>query len=87
MHDGPAINMWDGLAIVAWGVAIGLIVGDLFTEHQGMGPLTPFGGLAGLVGAVLTSAGVARRAKEEILEQMHMVFQMGRESAVHKIHR
>lgn len=81
MVDGPTVNAYDGLAGLAWVVAAGLIVADLaFFPGNGMGPLTPFGGLVGLAAVTLTVMGIARRAQSEILSQMHHVFAMGRES-------
>lgn len=86
VHDGPEVVLWDALAVAAWSVATGLIVADLVIQHgEGMGPLAPFGGLVALAASVLTVAGIARRAKEEILEEMHHAFDMGRAS-VRKMH-
>lgn len=87
MTDGPDVNMWDGLAVVAWLTAVGLITGDLFTEHgEGLGPLTPFGGLVALAASVLTMAGIARRSKNEVLEAIRRSIALEREVVRH-LHR
>lgn len=81
LHDGPSINIFDGLAVVAWLAATGLLLYDTFShEGAGLGPFAPYGGLVALMAATLTAAGVARRAKEEILAQMDGAFELGRES-------
>lgn len=80
--DGPSVNLWDALAMTAWLAATGLIVSDALTRHgePGLGPLAPFGGLVALVAVALTTAGIARRAKDEVLRKMDRVFKAGRES-------
>lgn len=81
LMDGQSWNAWNVLAAAMWITAGVLIVCDaFFYDEHGMGPLTPFAGIIALGAVNLTAAGVVRAAKDEVLNQMHTVFEMGRSS-------
>lgn len=78
---GPMISIWDAISAGLWMVGIGTVAADTAVRwNDHLGQWTVIGMTVVVVAAVMTLTSVVRRAKEELLSQMHTAFDMGRDS-------